>query len=293
MNLSLGEIVQSYFCIPGNKRITQGTVIQICIEPLPSAVLDGFRITGVDNLFYEKPAAGLFQDAVINRKQTTTNELSALFCSVGAVQCIVQTMLYARFYAFEEEIIARGQVTFQFGENDGTIGAVTDDAIPDCVGMECNNSDADKDALNQIYDDDGIVFVDDRFVETDDEIVATTAPNRRRRQLQHRSRGQQRRNLQQSQTGIDLTDLPAVLPTSKFALPLLIYADDGNSSNTNTSQGGRFGGGGPCFLGHCGPSYSLGATIGVGLLILLNCTVIFIMIRQFPYFQGKRFYILS
>jgi len=298
INLELGDIVKSYFCIPGNKRITQGTVIQICIEPLPSAILDGFRITGVDSLFYEKPTAGLYQDAVINRKQTTTNELTVLFCSVGAVQCIVQTMLYARFYAFEEEIIARGTVTFQFGENDGTIGAVTDDAaVPDCVGMECNNSVADQEALNQVYDDDGIIYIDDKFVDTDDVIIATdppTIPNRRQLQVQV---PRSRRHLQQSQTGIDLNELPAVLPISEFALPLLIYADDGNGTNSNNTNAStkygldkRYT---PCFLGHCGLSYSLGATIGVGLLLLLNCIVIFIMIRQFPYFQGKRFYIRS
>lgn len=301
MNLELGDIVKSYFCIPGNKRITQGTVIQICIEPLPSAILDGFRITAVESLFYEKPTAELYQDAVINRKQTTTNELSVLICPVGAKQCIVQTMLYARFYAFEEEIVARGTVTFQFGENDGTIGAVTDDddGTPACVGMECNNNAEDQD-LDRVTDDDSIIYIDDKFVDTDDVIIATDPPsNPNRRQVQVQVQvPRSRRHLQQSQTGIDLNELPNVLPISEFALPLLIYADnDGNGTNSNnTNASTKYGFGKrytPCFLGHCGLSYSLGATIGIGFLLLLNCIVIFIMIRQFPYFQGKRFYITS
>ncbi|MGK3753717.1 MAG: hypothetical protein ACI8RD_006024 [Bacillariaceae sp.] len=102
----------------------QGTVLRVCVQPKNDALLGGFRMQAVENFRYEtKEEVGkekIVQEAIENRGQSKKNDLTRLQCNRGQGQCVIETLLNAAFYGQDREVLAKGTVTLQLGQDDGT-----------------------------------------------------------------------------------------------------------------------------------------------------------------------------
>jgi hypothetical protein len=78
----------------------------------------------VENFRYEtKEEVGkekIVQEAIENRGQSKKNDLTRLQCNRGQGQCVIETLLNAAFYGQDREVLAKGTVTLQLGQDDGT-----------------------------------------------------------------------------------------------------------------------------------------------------------------------------
>ena len=140
------SIVDAYDCtddpIGNTKNIKgegkgkgQGTLLRLCVQPKPNALISGFRMKAIENYRYETKVVNeeggggeeveeqqLVQYAVENRVQTTKNDLTRLTCIRGQGQCVIETLLNAAFYSQQREVYGKGTVTYQLGQEDGTTG---------------------------------------------------------------------------------------------------------------------------------------------------------------------------
>jgi hypothetical protein len=103
-------------------------VIRVCIEPVPEAIRDGFRMVAIEWYTYTKvyytldtetnttTSTSVTQEVVVDRV-VSTNGLSRLTCIQGTTQCSVDTMLYASFFSSDGDVVANGLATIQLGDH--------------------------------------------------------------------------------------------------------------------------------------------------------------------------------
>jgi hypothetical protein len=138
------SIVDAYDCtddpIGNTKNIKgegtgkgQGTLLRLCVQPKPNALISGFRMKAIENYRYETKVVNeeggeeveeqqIVQYAVEDRVQTEKNDLTRLTCIRGQGQCVIETLLNAAFYSQQREVYGKGTVTYQLGQDDGTDG---------------------------------------------------------------------------------------------------------------------------------------------------------------------------
>ncbi|OEU06626.1 hypothetical protein FRACYDRAFT_254177 [Fragilariopsis cylindrus CCMP1102] len=142
------SIVDAYDCtddpIGNTKNIKgegkgkgQGTLLRLCVQPKPNALISGFRMKAIENYRYETKVVNeegsgggeeeeeqqqLVQYAVEDRVQTEKNDLTRLTCIRGQGQCVIETLLNAAFYSQQREVYGKGTVTYQLGQEDGGTG---------------------------------------------------------------------------------------------------------------------------------------------------------------------------
>ena len=137
------SIVDAYDCtddpIGNTKNIKgegkgkgQGTLLRLCVQPKPNALISGFRMKAIENYRYETKVVNeeggeeeeqqIVQYAVEDRVQTEKNDLTRLTCIRGQGQCVIETLLNAAFYSQQREVYGKGTVTYQLGQEDGTTG---------------------------------------------------------------------------------------------------------------------------------------------------------------------------
>lgn len=115
--VELGVQLRAYDCSDASGGVlTQGMVIRVCIEPVPQAVRDGFRMKAIEWFEYSKIDPNVTQVAVLDRFEAA-NDLTRLICDQGSTQCSVETMLIGPFYSGTGTVEAHGLATMQLGDH--------------------------------------------------------------------------------------------------------------------------------------------------------------------------------
>lgn len=90
-----------------------GSVVRLCIEPVPSAVLAGYRMSAVPHFKFARPDSNYTQWTV--RDSVAVEPFSQLFCIPGEIQCVIEVFLLAGFYTSSGTIEAVGEAVMQLG----------------------------------------------------------------------------------------------------------------------------------------------------------------------------------
>jgi hypothetical protein len=215
----------------------------------------------IEEFYYEKfskenPDDPPFQqDAVIN-SQEVQNQLTLFTCVRGQEQCVVETMLMAVFYQTQGSVEGRGVATMQLGNFDG-------------------------DPIRQRS------------------LLRSTLPTP---PIRRRSLGgwkspltKRHRNLQEQEQETEQEQDPLARQEFNINFEVEENVDQKEPSKTNSFFKNAFGGignGNGSSLSLSQTTYhSIGATIGIICLLLLNIFAVTMLLMQFPYFRGKRLYL--
>jgi hypothetical protein len=113
--------LHTYFCASSAETESneQGTVYKICIEPTAEAIGDGVRMKSILWFTFilldeNGDQTSVIQKAVVDGAEAS-NGLTRLICEQGAIQCSIETILVADFYAGNGTVDGFGVATMQFG----------------------------------------------------------------------------------------------------------------------------------------------------------------------------------
>ena len=110
--------MKAYDCTQyGDEVLTQGSVVMVCIEPVSSAIADGFRMNYVQEFKFVRPETNYTQWAVQNKE--AVEPFSKLTCVQGSTQCVIEVFLLAGFYTGSGVVDAIGTATMQLGTYNG------------------------------------------------------------------------------------------------------------------------------------------------------------------------------
>ena len=145
----MGINLKAYDCTQyGDNVLTQGSVVKVCIEPVPGAITDGFRMRHVSFFKFVRPETNYTQWAV--QDQVGVEPFSSLTCNRGSTQCVIEVFLLAGFYTSPGTIDASGSATMQLGEATGRSRLLVDE-MRQRRNYNNNNIDEKENSVGEHY----------------------------------------------------------------------------------------------------------------------------------------------